>query len=88
MVTMKYYYAKFGSDSVVSFRMILSDLERFTVIFNGMQHHAVSLRQLSFLYKILLIYIEMGGSKIQSMIFVSRQPAMLNINLTTYQNKK
>jgi len=30
----------------------------------------------------------MTGSEIQSTIFVSRQPAMQNIYLTTYQNKK
>jgi len=30
----------------------------------------------------------MAGSEIQSTIFVSRQPAMQNIYLTTYQNKK
>jgi len=39
-------------------------------------------------YKIPLIYIDMAGSEIQSTIFVSRQPAMQNIYLTTYQNKK
>ena len=39
-------------------------------------------------YEILLFCIEMTGSEIQSTIFVSRQPAMQNIYLTTYQNKK
>jgi len=34
---------------------------------------------------ILLIYIEIAGSEIQSTIFVSRQLAMQNIDLTTYQ---
>jgi len=36
--------------SRVSFRMILSNLERLSEIFNDMKHRAVSLRQLSFLF--------------------------------------
>jgi len=35
-------------------------------------------------YKILLIHMEMARSEIQSMIFVSCQPAMQNIYLTTW----
>lgn len=35
----------------------------------------------------MLIFIEMTGYEIQSMIVVSRQSAMQNILLTTYQNE-
>jgi len=38
-------------------------------------------------YKILLIYIEIAGYEIQSMILVSCQPAIQNIYLTMYQSK-
>ena len=37
--------------SAVSFRMTLSDLERLSKIFNDTKRRAVSLRQLSFLFK-------------------------------------
>jgi len=41
----------------------------------------------TYFIKILLIYVETAASEIQNTIFVSRQPAVQNIYLTTYQNK-
>jgi len=41
--------------SRVSFRMTLSDLEWLSEIFSDTKHRAVSLRQLSFLFSLLLI---------------------------------
>jgi len=50
-----------------------------TIIPKGWLHYCCTF------YKMLLIYIEMAGSEIQSTKV--RQPAMQNIYLITYQNK-
>jgi len=54
--------------SRVSFRMILSNLERLSEIFNDMKHRAVSLRQLSFLFTLAIITERHANSVLSSYV--------------------